>query len=117
MTASEPVQARLRFRAGASGPTAGWAPGYVQANLIAVPHELALDLLTFAQRNPKPCPVLDVTGPGDPTTVLAPGADLRTDLPAYRVWRDGECVAEVTDATPYWRGDLVTLLIGCSFTF
>jgi uncharacterized protein YcsI (UPF0317 family) len=105
------------FRAGLQVPTPGWAPGYTQANLIAVPRALAYDLLLFAQRNPKPCPVLDVSEPGDPTTVLAPGADLRTDLPAYRVWQDGECVAEVGDATRYWRDDLVTVLLGCSFTF
>jgi uncharacterized protein YcsI (UPF0317 family) len=114
---ADPGEARLRFRAGLPVSTAGWAPGYAQANLIAVPRDIAYDLLLFAQRNPKPCPVLDVTEPGDPTTVLAPGADLRTDLPAYRVWRDGECVAEVEDVTDYWRDDLVAVLLGCSFTF
>jgi uncharacterized protein YcsI (UPF0317 family) len=112
-----PSRARERFRAGLVAPTAGWSPGYVQANLIAVPRDLAEDLLLFSQRNPKPCPVLDVTEPGNPTTVLAQAADLRTDLPAYRVWRDGECVDEVGDATPYWTDDLVAFLIGCSFTF
>lgn len=116
-TRNDPARARQRFRAGYRVPTAGWAPGYAQANLIAVPRVLAYDLLLFAARNPKPCPVLDVTEPGDPSTVLAPGADLRTDLPAYRLWRHGECVGEVTDATEFWRDDLVTVLIGCSFTF
>ena len=114
---TDPAAARRLFRAGLQVPTPGWAPGYAQANLIAVPRALAYDLLLFAQRNPKPCPVLDVTEPGQASTVLAPGADLRTDVPAYRIWRDGECVAEVSDATPYWRDDLVTVLIGCSFTF
>ncbi len=112
-----PDEARKQFRAGLRVPTAGWAPGYAQANLIAVPRDLAYDLLLFAQRNPKPCPVLDVTEPGSHTTPLAPGADLRTDLPAYRIWRHGECVAETGDASEYWRDDLVALLIGCSFTF
>jgi uncharacterized protein YcsI (UPF0317 family) len=112
-----PVEARARFRAGLRQPTAGWAPGYTQANLIAVPAELADDLRLFAERNPKPCPLLDMTAPGEVTTRLAEGADLRTDLPAYRVWEDGRCVAEVTDATPFWRDDLVAFLIGCSFTF
>jgi uncharacterized protein YcsI (UPF0317 family) len=107
----------MRFRAGLQVPTAGWAPGYVQANLIAVPSDLALHLLLFANRNPKPCPVLDVTEAGAATTVLAPYADLRTDAPAYRVYRDGECVAETTNVTRYWRDDLVTVLLGCSFTF
>jgi uncharacterized protein YcsI (UPF0317 family) len=114
---TEPADARKQFREGLRVPTVGWAPGYAQANLIAVPRVYAYDMLLFAQRNPKPCPVLDVTEPGDPTTVLAPGADLRTDLPAYRIWHDGECVAEVSDATSHWRDDLVAVLIGCSFTF
>src|SRR5262245_32006344 len=72
-------------------PTAGLAMGYVQANLVVVPRDLAFDFLLFCQRNPKPCPLLDVTetGSADPRFV-APGADLRTDLPRYRVFRNGE---------------------------
>ncbi|WNV89695.1 putative hydro-lyase [Umezawaea sp. Da 62-37] len=104
-------------RARASGPTAGLATGFAQANLIAVPADWAYDVLLFTQRNPKPCPVLDVTDAGDPRTVLAPGADLRTDLPRYRVWRDGVLADERTDVTAFWRDDLVAFLIGCSFTF
>jgi uncharacterized protein YcsI (UPF0317 family) len=114
---TDPTAARQRFRAGLRVPTAGWAPGFAQANLIAVPRDLAYDLLLFAQRNPKPCPVLDVTEPGGTTTALAAGTDLRTDLPAYRIWRNGECAAEVDDVLEHWRDDLVTLLLGCSFTF
>src|SRR3954468_8378972 len=89
------------------GPTPGLAPGYVQANLVAVPRELAFDFLLFCQRNPKPCPLLDVTEPGDrvPRTV-APNADLRTDLPRYRVYRHGELVDEPTDVRSHWRDDL-----------
>ncbi|CCH34111.1 putative hydro-lyase [Actinosynnema sp. NPDC047251] len=101
----------------ATGPTAGLADGYAQANLIAVPQDWAYEVLLFAQRNPKPCPVLNVTDPGSPRTALAPDADLRRDLPRYRVWRDGELTAEPTDATAHWRDDLVAFLIGCSFTF
>lgn len=100
-----------------TGPTAGLAPGYTQANLIAVPRDWAYDMLLFAQRNPKPCPVLDVTDVGSPRTVLAPGADLRTDVPRYRVWEHGVLVGEPADATAHWRDDLVAFLIGCSFTF
>jgi uncharacterized protein YcsI (UPF0317 family) len=74
-------------------------------------------VLLFCQRNPKPCPVLDVTDAGDTSTVLAPDADLRTDLPAYRVWEDGEPADETGEVTGRWRDDLVTFLIGCSFTF
>jgi uncharacterized protein YcsI (UPF0317 family) len=114
---ASPAQARERFRAGQRTPTAAWAPGYVQANLVVLPRDVALDFMLFAQRNPKPCPVLDVTEPGRPVTCLAPGADLRTDLPAYRVWEHGECVAETGDITRYWREDLMAFLIGCSFTF
>lgn len=112
-----PAQARALFRAGTATPTAGWANGYTQANIIAVPADWAYDVLLFCQRNPKPCPVLDVTDPGAAATPLAPDADLRTDLPRYRVWRDGELTAEPTDVTENWRDDLVAFLIGCSFTF
>ncbi|HEV7628702.1 MAG TPA: putative hydro-lyase [Streptomyces sp.] len=112
-----PDEARARFRAGVSGPTTGWAPGFTQANLISVPRDWAYDVLLFCQRNPKPCPVLDVTDAGETSTVLAPGADLRTDLPAYRVWEHGELVGEPGEVTDRWREDLVTFLIGCSFTF
>jgi uncharacterized protein YcsI (UPF0317 family) len=111
------ASARALIRSGAAGPTAGLAAGHTQANLIAVPADWAYDMLLFAQRNPKPCPVLDVTDPGSPVTVLAPDADLRTDLPRYLVWRDGVPVDEPTDVTGVWRDDLVAFLIGCSFTF
>lgn len=110
-------EARAAFRAGEVATTAGRAPGFVQANLVSVPREDAYDMLLFAQRNPKPCPVLDVTDPGSATTTLAPDADLRTDLPRYRVWRHGILDEEPTSVTHVWRDDLVTLLIGCSFTF
>jgi uncharacterized protein YcsI (UPF0317 family) len=117
MISVSPAEARERFRAGRRTPTAGWAPGYAQANLVALPRDYALDFMLFAQRNPKPCPLLDVTDEGSPVTSLAPGADLRTDLPAYRVWEHGECAAEPTDISGYWREDLMAFLIGCSFTF
>jgi uncharacterized protein YcsI (UPF0317 family) len=111
--------ARARYRGGLVEPTAGVAPGVTQANLIALPRDWAYDFLLYAQRNPKPCPVLDVSDPGSPNTVLAESADLRCDLPLYRVWRDGKLAEEITDATAIWaeHPDLVTFLIGCSFTF
>lgn len=112
-----PEDARARLRKGLTGATAGAAAGHTQANLISVPADWAYDTLLFCQRNPKPCPVLDVTDAGSFTTVLADGADLRTDLPRYRVWQDGELVDEPTDVLGYWRDDLVSFLIGCSFTF
>jgi uncharacterized protein YcsI (UPF0317 family) len=113
--AVDPAAARELFRAGLHTPTAGWCRGWTQANLIAVPRAMAFDLL-FAQRNPRSCPVLDVAEAGEVTTPLFRG-DLRTDLPAYRVYEHGELVAERTDVTDLWRADLVAFLIGCSFTF
>lgn len=101
-----------------TGPTPGLAPGHVQANLVVLPRDWAFDFLLFCQRNPKPCPLLDVLEPGDPEPKqVAPGADIRTDLPAYRIWRDGELVERRHEIRDLWRDDLVGFLIGCSFTF
>jgi len=100
------------------GHTAGLAPGYVQANLAILPEDWAMDFLRFCQSNPKPCPLLGVSETGS-WNVPALGADLdlRTDLPRYRVWMDGELVAEPTDLMSAWRDDLVSFVIGCSFSF
>jgi uncharacterized protein YcsI (UPF0317 family) len=112
-------QIRRHIRSGAySGDTMGVADGHVQANLVILPKEVAFDFLVFCQRNPKPCPLLDVTRPGSPVPeLLAPGADLRTDISRYRVFRRGELVDEPTDIRSYWRDDLVAFLLGCSATF
>lgn len=92
--------------------------GYVHGNLVIVPRAFAFDFLLFCQRNPKPCPLLDVTDAGDPEPKhIAPRADLRTDLPAYRLWREGQFVEEVRDVRAHWQADLVSFVIGCSFTF
>src|SRR6202795_4059563 len=110
---------RDRIRSGKwPGPTAGLARGYGQANLVIVPRDLAFDFLLFCQRNPKPCPLLDVTELGSPEPVaMPPGAALRTDLPRYRIYRNGQLVEEPDDLTAWWRDDLVSFLLGCSFTF
>ena len=101
-----------------TGPTAGLAPGVAQANLVILPAAEAADFHAFCLANPKPCPLLEMTAPGDPVPhSLAPTADLRTDLPRYRVYRDGELVEERTEISGLWRDDLVAFLIGCSFTF
>jgi uncharacterized protein YcsI (UPF0317 family) len=119
LTNASGADVRLACRRGElKSATPGLALGFVQANLVVLPKDWAFDFLLFCQRNPKPCPLLDVTEPGniEPETV-GPDADLRTDLPAYRVWKDGQIVDEPTDVARYWREDLVSFLIGCSFTF
>ena len=114
-----PREIRADIRSGKlTSVTAGWGEGYVQANLAVLPKDYAYDFLLFCQRNPRPCPLIEVTDVGSPEPVgVAPGADLRTDLPRYRIYKDGVLADEVTDATPYWRDDLVAFLLGCSFTF
>ena len=114
-----PHQICERIRAGRwRRPTADLAPGYTQANLAVVPCALAHDFLLFCQRNPPPCPLLAVLDPGDPEPrEFAPGADIHTDIPRYRVYRDGVLAEEVDDLKVYWRDDLVSFLLGCGFTF
>lgn len=98
--------------------TSGLAPGYVQGNLVILPAALADDFLRFCQRNPKPCPLLAVSEPGDPALPdLGADIDIRRDVPQYRVWRNGELVAEPNDVADLWRDDLVSFVIGCSFSF
>lgn len=113
-----PAEVRQCCRDGSLiGPTSGLALGYVQANLVILPSVWAFEFLLFCQRNPQACPVLDVTEIGDPEpSQLASGADIRTDLPRYRVFRNGEWT-ETTDIRSLWRDDLVGFLIGCSFSF
>ena len=115
----DPATIRAAIRSGEwTTQTAGLAPGYTQANLVILPRDLAYDFLLFAVRNPKPCPIIDVTDAGSPIPAqAAPGADLRTDLPRYRVYEHGELVEEPTDVRHRWRDDMVAFLLGCSFTF
>jgi uncharacterized protein YcsI (UPF0317 family) len=116
---ARPGALRAAIRGGRwNGPTAGLAPGHAQANLVVLPAADALDFLRFCVHNPQPCPVLEVTDPGSPEPVhTAPGADLRTDVPRYRVYRDGDLAGEAADVAAEWRDDLVAFLLGCSFTF
>ena len=98
--------------------TGGMAPGHVQANLAILPVDLAFDFLLFCQRNPRPCPLLEVVEAGSTEPrETAPGADLRSDTPKYRVYRHGEMSEETEDVSEYWRDDLVSFLLGCSFSF
>ena len=101
-----------------TGTTRGLALGYVQCNLAIVPQALAFEFLLYCQRNARACPVLEVCDPGSPEPKqLAPGADLRSDLPRYAVYRNGERQPDVTDLKALWRGDLVAFLIGSGITF
>lgn len=98
--------------------TAGLAAGKLQCNLAILPEGVALDFLRFCQRNPKPCPVVGVSDTGNPfMTTLGHDIDIRTDVPRYRIFREGAFTEEVTDITNLWRDDLVTVALGCSFTF
>src|SRR5437762_6162825 len=93
-------------------------PAYQQANLVILPQEAAAEFAAFCTRNPKPCPLIEITPPGDPEPARsAPGADLRTDLPGYRVYRRGELVEPRGEILDLWRDDLVAFLLGCSLTF
>jgi uncharacterized protein YcsI (UPF0317 family) len=116
--ALSPQQMRRRIRAGTwREPTAGCCAGFMQANLVVLPQDQAGDFLLFCQRNPLPCPLLAITEPGAVAPrEVAPGADLRTDLPRYRVHRCG-ATTETFDLLAVWRDDLVSFLLGCSFTF
>ncbi len=109
---------RALIRAGEyHGHTAGLASGRLQTNLAIMPERDALDFMRFCQRNPKPCPLVGVTDTGDPRMRTLGDIDIRTDVPAYNVYRDGELADTVYDLNELWRGDFVAFALGCSFTF
>jgi uncharacterized protein YcsI (UPF0317 family) len=113
-----PAEVRALCRSGAfTGATSGLAKGRVQANMMIVPREDAYDFLLFCQRNPKPCPLVEVLDAGQVEPRCAQGADLRTDLPGYRLYENGVFTQEVEDLRALWRDDFVSFLIGCSFSF
>jgi len=116
---SDPRAVRRAVRAGGhTGHTAGLARGYVQGNVCILPQAFADDFFLFCQRNPKPCPLLAASDRGYPhLPTLADDLDIRTDVPSYRIFRDGEYVEEVTDIRALWRDDLVAFVLGCSFSF
>ena len=119
LTKLTPKEFRAMVRRGEyDSLTCGVCPGYVQANLIILEKQYAEDFLKFAKRNPKPIPLLEVTEPGvHHTKFMADQADILTDIPMYNIYRKGELVEQVTDATPYWKDDMVCFLIGCSHSF
>jgi uncharacterized protein YcsI (UPF0317 family) len=111
-------QARLDCRNGMAATTAGVANGFVQGNLAILPEKQASDFHRFCQLNPKPCPIIGMSEVGNPRIpALGLDLDIRTDLPRYRVWRDGQIVDEPTDVMAHWRDDLVAFVLGCSYSF
>jgi uncharacterized protein YcsI (UPF0317 family) len=119
LAGKHPREVRQMIREGKwRRPTSGLCLGYAQANIAVLPKSVAFDFLQFAQRNPKSCPLLEVLDPGNPDPRRsAPGADIRTDAPRYRVYRCGQVEDEPNDILSHWRNDFVTFLLGCSFTF
>ena len=116
---SDPRELRRAIRSGAySGNTSGEAAGYVQCNIVIIPASAAGDFLRFCQLNPKPCPLIAMSNsPGDVALPPLGDVDIRTDVPSYRVFQEGNFVEEVTDISALWRDDLVTFALGCSFSF
>jgi uncharacterized protein YcsI (UPF0317 family) len=115
-----PAQLRQLIRSGQHrGNTSGFGKGYVQCNLVILPHDWAADFLKFCQLNPKPCPLVAMSeNPGDiGLAEICDGLDIRSDLPSYRIFKDGVLAEEVNDITDYWRDDLVVFALGCSFSF
>lgn len=114
-----PREVRQLIREGKyTGQTSGMCRGYAQANLVVLPKDLAYDFLLFAQRNPRPCPLLEVSDTGSRTLhEIAEGADIAKDIPKYRIYTKGELEGEYTDVSEFWRRDFVSFLIGCSFSF
>jgi len=117
LTSAAELRARAR-RGEWKGTTGGHCPDFQQANLVILPADAAMEFAAFCTRNPVPCPIIEITPPGDPEPARsAPGADLRTDVPNYRVYRNGALAEKRADIRDLWRDDLVAFLLGCSFTF
>ena len=116
---TDPAALRAAIRAGKfNAHTSGQCPGYAQANLAVLPKDYAPEFLRFCQLNPKPCPILGISEPGDPRIpALGSDVDISTDLCGYFVFRDGEMVEEVANLKGVWRDDSVAFAIGCSFSF
>lgn len=119
--AMKPADLRGLIRKGElTGPTTGMCNGYAQGNLVVLPKALAWDFLLFCQRNPKACPLLEVADAGERTFAqFGKGSDIATDIPRYRVYEHGELTGEYPDVSKFFeeRNDLVSFLIGCSFSF
>ena len=119
LTTMSPKEVRTLIREGKiTTSTAGMCNGYAQANLVILPQKLAYDFLLYAQRNPKPCPILEVSDAGSRNLpIIADGCDIANDFPKYWVYEHGEKIGEFTSVEQFWRDDLVSFLIGCSYSF
>ncbi len=119
ITRLSPKKIRLLIRKGKwDKPTSGLAMGYAQANLVILPAKYAFDFLLFCQRNPKPCPLIEVLDPGRfKTEFMAFDADIRTEIPRYSIYRNGKLEGTVKEIKKLWKSDFVTFLLGCSFSF
>ncbi len=117
--ATRGYEARLAARDGTAPPhTAGLAPGNLQGNLVILPAAVAADFEAYCRANPAPCPLVGISKSGDPSLpALGQDIDIRRDLPGYRVWRDGRLAAEVGEVSDLWRDDMVSFVIGCSYSF
>ncbi|MEE2717777.1 MAG: putative hydro-lyase [SAR324 cluster bacterium] len=113
---AEQVRTQIRSRDWTT-LTSGVAKGFVQGNLVMLPKSHAFEFLLFCTRNPKPCPILDVLEPGVFEPTITPGADLRSDLPRYRIYKNGVLAEEVEDVTAYCSEEMVSFLLGCSYSF
>jgi uncharacterized protein YcsI (UPF0317 family) len=116
---NSPASVRRNIRSGSfTGHTSGMAPGYTQGNLVILPTKQAMDFMRYCQRNPKPCPLVGVSDTGNPMLItLGNDIDIRTDIPSYNVYRNGELVETVNDIKSLWQNDFVAFIIGCSFSF
>lgn len=119
LKSSSLAELRATIRSGAyRSHTAGLGQGYLQANLAILPEEYALDFMRYCQRNPRPCPLIGVSDTGNPMMFTLGGdIDIRTDVPAYNIYREGRLAGEATDIKDIWRDDMVVFALGCSFTF
>jgi uncharacterized protein YcsI (UPF0317 family) len=116
---SEPSALRHAIRSGTfTQQTSGQCPGFVQGNIVILPRDIAEEFHRFATLNPKPCPIIGMGEPGNPSLPnLGKDIDIRRDVPLFHIWREGVVVEEVTDISHYWQDDLVSFVLGCSFSF
>ncbi|MEM9062426.1 MAG: putative hydro-lyase [Pseudomonadota bacterium] len=99
------------------GQTAGFAPGNLQANLAILGDGFADEFHEFCRINAQPCPLVGVSGRGDPRMPMLGDIDIRTDIPSYNIYRHGTLEGSVPDISELWTDDMVAFALGCSFTF